>query len=127
MKKVISVVLLLSICLSFAVSAEGSLKTYVYKNGDIEIQIQHTDFTQDELDRIVDYLLNGDSGVTTYNLLCTLFGHKIEAGMASITHHHVYDTYPYCEISYYYVEMCERCDYENATLESVERIGCCTE
>ena len=42
-KKIISVVLLLAACFSFAVSAEGSLQTYIYKNGDIEIQIQHTD------------------------------------------------------------------------------------
>ena len=48
-KKIISVVLLLAACLSFAVSAEGSLQTYIYKNGDIEIQIQHTDFTEEEL------------------------------------------------------------------------------
>jgi hypothetical protein len=127
MKKIISVVLLLSLCLSFAINAEGNLKTYTYVDGDIEIQIQHTNFTDEELDRIVDYLLNGDDGATTYNLICTLFGHKIEAGIASITHHHVYPTYPYCEITYYYIEMCERCDYETSTIESVERIGCCTD
>ena len=75
MKKIISVVLLLSLCLSFAINAEGNLKTYTYVDGDIEIQIQHTNFTDEELDRIVDYLLNGDDGATTYNLICTLFGH----------------------------------------------------
>ena len=101
MKKIISVVLLLSLCLSFAINAEGNLKTYTYVDGDIEIQIQHTNFTDEE--------------------------HKIEAGIASITHHHVYPTYPYCEITYYYIEMCERCDYETSTIESVERIGCCTD
>ena len=52
-KKIISVVLLLAACFSFAVSAEGSLQTYIYKNGDIEIQIQHTDFTEEELARVV--------------------------------------------------------------------------
>ena len=84
-------------------------------------------FTEEELARIIDYLINGDSGVTTYNLLCTLFGHKIKEGMMSMTQHHVYDTYPYCEITYYHVETCERCDYENVTIDAVERIGCCLE
>ena len=67
-KKIISVVLLLAACLSFAVSAEGSLQTYIYKNGDIEIQIQHTDFTEEELARIVDRLENGDPGISAQNL-----------------------------------------------------------
>lgn len=127
MKKIISVVLLLAACLSFTISAEGTLQTYTYIDGNIEIQIQHTDFTEEELARIIDYLINGDSGVTTYNLLCTLFGHKIKEGMVSMTQHHVYDTYPYCEITYYHVETCERCDYENVTIDTVERIGCCLE
>jgi len=125
-KKIISTVLLLAACLSFAVNAEGSLQTYIYKNGNVEICIQHTDFTEDELARVVDLLENGDSGISTYNLWCSLFGHKLKTGMTSLTRHHVYDTYPYCEITYYVVEVCERCDYENATYDHMERVGCCT-
>lgn len=126
-KKIVSVVLLLAACLSFAVSAEGSLQTYIYKNGNVEIQIQHTDFTEEELARVVDRLENGDPGISAQNLWCSLFGHKLKTGLASITQHHVYSTYPYCEVTYYVVEVCERCDYENSTYDHAERVGCCTD
>ena len=138
MKKTISLFLSLALVFSlcavsvFQVGAADVLE-YVRVNGDTEIKVEYTDLTDEEIEYVialVERAKSGESdeyGISTCNVLCSVFGHKIKTSKVSIIEHRVYDTYPRCLQEFYTTEICERCDYQNVELTSAVRVGCCTD
>lgn len=54
---------------------------------------------------------------------CLLFGHQLTEGIACLTSHGEYATYPDSENSYYVVTYCERCGYFSILFTVSNRIG----
>jgi len=76
------------------------------------------------------YLLNDepeaeDDDATTYNVLCNLFGHNNETGIATKITHKARATAPRCLQKTYRYERCTRCGVEAATVISSKYIDCC--
>lgn len=132
MKRIVAIILMLVICFSFILSADGGVQIYVKRNGNVEICVRYTNLTDSDLERVIHAVENYEKGIdpaqtaSTYNLLCQIFGHTKEYSKTIVYHHFVYDTYPYCDAAYYDVEVCTRCAYENTTYTGSERVGCCT-
>ncbi len=129
MKKTLSFVLAFMFIFSCVVSATdiATPQTYYYSNSNIEIQITHTGWTEDQLHTIATKLdPNCTSNVPApCGLTCILLGHKIQSAIASTIIHKVYDIAPRCEQTFYEVNACERCDYSEVILISVDAIECC--
>ena len=62
---------------------------------------------------------------TTYNLMCTLFGHKTTTETITVIEHRVSDTQPRCRKSLQDVTGCTRCDYVTTTVVAQTYIYCC--
>ena len=62
---------------------------------------------------------------STYGLMCTLFGHKLETSTTSSITHKVNASDPRCLKKTYNSSVCTRCDYTETTLIKQEYISCC--
>lgn len=130
-KKLTAFILIFALLFSFSTSiyaTDGNLYTYTYIEGNMEIEIQYSDLSEDQLLRIVSLFINDNeyNDSSSYGLTCTLFGHDITTTATNVTNHYVYESYPYCELNQYNVDICERCDYSKTTLINVDRVGCCS-
>ena len=118
---------MLSSCIS--VSAQETTDfTYVYENKTI-IFDDNTTLSIEQQQKIADRLANGADGVSTYNLWCTLWGHKYDTTEgATVIQHEVNPTAPRCLKEYFLVHICSRCE-ESGQIESLgsEYIFCCPE
>ena len=123
----LTIILTMSLCVN--VSAQ-EINGNIYKYGNISV-IFDSDSTLsvEHQQHIADILINGDDNISTYNLMCTLFGHKFDQteGVTTITHE-VSPTEPRCFKEYFIVNICSRCQ-EDGQIESLggEYIICCPE
>jgi len=62
---------------------------------------------------------------TTYNLMCTLFGHKTTTETITVIEHRVSDTQPSCRKTLQDVTGCTRCDYVTTNVVAQTYIYCC--
>ena len=127
MKKIIALVLAMILTLSFCVtvSATDVKNTYCYE--DIEIIFAEDSIFSEEMKlHIADYIVNGEDGVATYNLLCTLFGHKETVESVTTISHKVRSTNPRCLQQIWEIHACTRC---NEALDQIvlgeAYISCC--
>lgn len=100
--------------------------------GTVTVTVNETEFifdadtTEDFREKfIADYFNCEDDDATTYGLICTLFGHKIETTTVAAVTHKVLSTSPRCLREIYDVDNCTRCDYTNSTLKTSSYIVCC--
>lgn len=129
MKKMIAFILAMILTLSFcvAVSAINIENTYTY--GDLEVIFdENSEFSDTMKQNTVYYLVNGDDGISTYNLLCTLFGHKETVEAVGSISHKVSPTNPRCLKQIWEVTGCTRCE-EALGMELLGEtyITCCPE
>lgn len=102
-------------------------------NEDIEIVIMNEDISEETKAKIYAYYSdpdhnheNTDDGATTYGLVCSVIGHKIESVTTYTINHKARATAPRCLRKTYLHEVCTRCDdYETSTLTSTKYINCC--
>lgn len=129
MKKVL--VSLLSIIiitvLTFTTSASGTT-TNIYTIDGITIEFsENSSFTAEEQATIAELVTKGvdNSSATTYNIMCTLFGHKTTTESFTVIEHCVSATAPRCLKSLQDVTACSRCDYVSIDVVSSYYIFCC--
>ena len=129
MKRIISLIMaVVSLFCVMSVSAGAN----GVDDGTVTVTVNETDFifdantTEEVRERIIDNYFNGeDDTATTYGLICTLFGHKIETTSLTTVTHKVRTTAPRCRRDTYSVDTCSRCDYTESTLTSSNYIACC--
>ena len=130
MKKVFCLIFCCILTLAvLATAASAETQRFVFKESKATVQIEYSDaFTSEQLNRMAQNVLNIDyiAAPTTINPWCIINGHDLQTAMVTKTEHYVYSTYPKCVESYYKVEACKRCDYENYRLVSSGRVGCCS-
>lgn len=116
-------------------SFASGMSTYTFYYNDREITVESTYLTEDDAQKIADYIVYGimpaspiePGNILNTPLLCILFGHSIETSIAIETIHNVYTTSPKCVENKYSVEVCTRssCDYFESTLIYSHRIALC--
>lgn len=111
MKKIFASVftIMLAINLILTASANGN----VYNNNRITIDFsENTIFNAEEQAVITQIIINDmtNTNVATYNLMCTLFGHKTVTETIGVIEHCVSDTAPRCIETISEVTMCTRCE-----------------
>ena len=129
MKKIIALILAMILSLSFYMTVGAADVENIYNYGDIEIVFTEDSTCSDEMKQsIANYIANGDDGATTYNLLCTLFGHKETVESVTTISHKVRTTDPRCLRQIWEVHACSRCNEALDTIElSRSYITCCAE
>lgn len=129
MKRNIALVLAMILTLSFCLTVSAADVKNAYAYGDFEIVFEEDSAFSDEMKQhIADYTVNGDDGASTYNLLCTLFGHKEVVECVTTISHKLSPVNPRCLSQTWEVHCCSRC---NEALEMIllgeAYITCCPE
>ena len=129
MKKIISLALALLLSVSFCIAASAVDVENTYFYGDVEVVFaEDSSFSEEMKQHIADYIVNGDDGATTYNLMCTLFGHKETSEVVLTTSHKVRATNPRCLQQMWEIHACSRCNEAlDQILLSETYIDCCPE
>lgn len=130
MKRFISIILTMVILLSMPINATASEMTgNVVDIGSFTVEfIANSSFTADEQYYLAQYIVDNSpvgESETTYNLLCTLFGHKTTTESITVIEHCVSDTQPRCIKSLQELTTCSRCDYVDIVEISSIYIYCC--
>ena len=130
MKRFITLFLAIIIALSTTLisSATTSTGTTIESNGFTVTFTSDSNFTAEEQQLIVDHIfssMSSNEADTTYNLLCTLFGHKTTTESITVVEHCASDTQPRCRRSLQDVTTCSRCDYVDISVFSSTYIYCC--
>ncbi len=129
MKKIVALALAMILSLSFCMAVNAAGVEYTYKYGDIEIVFaKNSSFSEEMKHHIADCVVNGDDGATTYNLLCTLFGHKEAVESVTTITHKVGTKSPRCLQQLWEVHACTRCNESlDIILLGEAYIYCCPE
>lgn len=112
MKKFVLLLLVLTIAASFCLhisAADPEIDIITVNNVDILFDTNSA-LTYEEKQLIAEYLVNGDPGVQTYGLLCTLFGHKESTEIVTTITHRVRTTVPRCLEENWELVICTRCE-----------------
>ncbi len=128
MRKSISV--LLSVLFAFSMlviptSAEEGV--YVYTENGYDITVYTEGLEEHQIENIILCLTSEDptdEGISTYNLICDVFGHKIEDSKSVSVYHNVYDEAPHCMQLTYLMHTCTRCDHATAEVVQNIRVSC---
>jgi len=129
MKKALTVFLAILITISSLLSvsaADASGNAYIFDGITIKFSADSS-FTAEEQAAIAQKVVDGidDSSSTTYNVLCTLFGHKTTTESFTVIEHCVRADQPKCLESLQNVTACSRCDYVNTEVIGSVYIICC--
>ena len=130
MKKIFVVLLTFLLILTFSLSAfAASEEIYTYEIGNVTVIFDETDTLNAATREALAHLLasgNYNSGdAATYNLLCTLFGHKYETSGATTITHCAQESQPRCLEECFTVQLCTRCDDTIVERTGWSYITCC--
>ncbi len=128
MKKIIALILVaasLFSVLSVSVYAEDAGEDTVTVTVDGVEFIFDSDTSEEFRNKAIAHYFEHDDEATTYGLMCTLFGHKLENSIISAVTHKARATDPRCLRQRFNTEVCTRCDYTNSTLIDAKYISCC--
>ncbi len=127
MKKILTVILAMIICTCACLSISAADNNIsVIETEHLEIIFDEDSvFSNDQKQKIAEFLAYGNSDMQTYGLMCTLFGHKYTTENVQTITHCVYSSAPRCLSQNYEVSICSRCDATEQTLISEKPIYCC--
>ena len=130
MKKVFVVLLTFLLISCFSLSAfAASEEIYTYEIGNVTVIFDETDvFDATAREALAHMLASGSYGeqdIATYNLLCTLFGHKTQTSGATTITHCVEPEDPRCLQETFAVTTCTRCDETSVERTGFRLISCC--
>lgn len=130
MKRFISTILIIVIVLSMPIITTASEITGNIVNiGSFTVEFSaNSSFTTDKQNYLAQYIVDNGSveeSATTYNLLCTLFGHDTTTESITVIEHCVSDTQPRCIKSLQELTACSRCDYVDIVEISSIYVYCC--
>ena len=84
-------------------------------------------FSNEQQERIAQFLVNPEYGVAQANIICNIFGHKNSSeGVSTITHK-VSATSPRCLKEIFTITICSRCDETTVERNAAYYITCCPE
>ncbi len=127
MKKIIIVVLSIVMLLSFCISTSANEENgNIYHIGEKTVIFEvNSDFTVKQQEAIALFVANPEYGVAKANVLCSLFGHKYTTELAHVITHEYFPTAPRCKQETFEVTYCTRCDESSMLLIGTSLISCC--
>lgn len=130
MKRFITLFLAIIVAISMTLisSAKTSTGATIAIDGFSVIFDADSTFTAEEQQLIAEKIVSNNTEnetATTYNLLCTLFGHKTTTETITVIEHCVRDSLPRCKKSLQDVTTCSRCDYVDISVFSSTYFYCC--
>lgn len=130
MKKFFTVLLTFLLIFTFSLSAfAASEEICTYEIGNVTVIFDENDAldaaTREALAHMLASGSYGEDNVVTYNLLCTLFGHKYETSGATTITHCVEPDQPRCLQETFTVQLCTRCDDTIVERTGWSYITCC--
>ncbi len=133
-KTLISIIIITTLVCALCTMANAESNSFHHEIGDITIIFDSaSSFTEEEQTQLAQLITNHATGstnneVVSYNLMCTLFGHKYgSAELAYTTTHKVKDTAPRCKEECYSITQCTRCDHTELEIVNSSYINCCPE
>lgn len=128
MKKAFTAIITFLLVIAFSTSAFATTQeTYVYNFDSVTVIFDEND-TWDAATRetIAHKLVYGENENTaTYNLLCTIFGHKYETKSVTTVTHCAQESQPRCLEEYFDISLCSRCEDTVTTRIGYCYITCC--
>lgn len=121
-------VMIVTISMTLISSATPVMGTSIEIDGISVIFNADSTFTAEEQQIIAEKIVTNNteaSSDTTYNLMCTLFGHKTTTETVTVIEHCVREAQPRCTRSLQDVTGCTRCDYISIDVLSTTYIHCC--
>lgn len=130
MKKYISLFLTIVLCLSFVLSVNATNGT-VYSYNGVDVFFEENSALSEGMKlQVAEMLVDGASGgedIATYNLWCSLFGHKNTLETVETIQHKVDTEAPRCLSQMWELNICTRCENVEETLLTQKYIDCCPE
>lgn len=129
MRKIITTLVALTLIVLFCIPAFASDNHDIGDSSNIEV-IPPDDCTLTDIQKqnITNHLMGNENEIptiTTFSIICTLFGHDLTVQFWKVIQHKYYDNTPRCLSTYYDVSICSRCDYVRSTWVSDARLPCC--
>lgn len=128
MKKIIALILVVvSVFSAMSITAyaeDANENTVTVTVNEVKF-VFDADTTEDFRNKFIAHYFNYDDEASTYGLMCTLFGHKLESSVVTTITHKAKSSAPRCLQERFNVEACTRCDYTNSTLLNSTYISCC--
>lgn len=128
MKKffVLLLAIIIVLTLTISVYATGTSDNIYNINGITVEFSESSSFTEEEQVTIAQLVVDGiENSTTTYNVLCTLFGHSTTTETIGVIEHCVRDAQPRCLKTVEDVTACSRCDYVSIDVIGSYYIVCC--
>lgn len=129
MKRILTTLLAIIIALSLPLSAAAINNAQgIYTVNGITVEFSENSlFTPEEQAVITQLIVDGidNSSATTYNVLCTLFGHKTTTETIGVIEHCYREAQPRCLKTIEDVTACSRCDYVSIDVVSTYYVVCC--
>ena len=127
MKKVFITLLTLLLLSTFSLSAFAvNEEVYTYNIGNMTIIFDEADtFDAATREAIAHKLANGNEHISSYGLLCTLFGHNYEEKAVTTVTHCVEPDQPRCLQECFIVQVCSRCEDTIVERTGFRYITCC--
>lgn len=130
MKKVLSI-FLACVCLAYcciSVSATDAKETVITVNNVDVIFDSSSSLTPEQQQIIATFLVNGESNIQPYGLICNLLGHNSSTEIVTSITHCVSSTAPRCLREKWEIVSCSRCgDIIEQTRLNYALIYCCSE
>ena len=129
MKKlsIIAIVVALTICMTFSVSADEIVgNTYQIENVTVIFDAD-SQLSEEQQEMLAQLLVNSEYGVSQANLICNIFGHKnTTEGVSTVTHKAKANS-PRCLQEFFTITTCSRCNESTVERNGYSYITCCPE
>ena len=131
MKRLISLSLaiIFSFSLCFSASANSTTNNAITVDHYTIIFDEDSGLTQEEKLYLAEARANhthkSNDAVSTYGVMCNLFGHKTTTETIIVIEHCVRDTPPRCLETYEDMTVCSRCDYVSIDVLNSSYLFCC--
>ena len=129
MKKIIVLILSISMLFALPTNAHASAdigNTYEINNVTVIFEV-NSSLDAKTQERIANYIVSPEYGLSTAGLICTLFGHNNTSETVTTITHKVNSTDPRCLKEIFTVTTCSRCDETSMERDSYKYISCCPE
>lgn len=130
MKKYVSILLAIVLCLSFSFSVVAKGEN-VYSYNGVDVIFEENSILSENMKLYVaEILVNGSSaeeGIATYGMWCDLVGHNYTVESVTTIQHKVDPVAPRCLSQVWELHICTMCEHFEETLLTQNYIFCCPE
>ena len=127
MKKIWTLIIICLISVSMCFASSSAVFASTLSIGNTDVIFDDTCILSDDVKQhVAESLVYGNSGISTYGLSCTIFGHNSTTEYITTVTHYAKNTYPKCFEEIWELEVCSKCgETLTETRISYCYINCC--